>query len=51
MDLNYLYHRQQVALLRADFATGHSERQANRALAGFYGSLIDRRRADFAPGR
>jgi len=44
MDLNYLLHRQQVELMRADAALCTASGQAHRALAGLYGSLIQRRR-------
>lgn len=49
MDLNYLYSRQQIALYRADVSDDRPTRQAQRALASFYGSLIARRRADVSP--
>ncbi|TFI56399.1 hypothetical protein E2493_20400 [Sphingomonas parva] len=45
MDFNYLYHRQQVSLMRADAAACESSRAAHQGLARLYGSLIDRKRA------
>ena len=45
MDFNYLYHRQQVSLMRAEAAACDSSRAAHEGLARLYGSLIDRRRA------
>ena len=41
MDLNYLYHRQQVSLMMADAATSSEARHAHRDLACRYGRLID----------
>lgn len=56
MDFNYLYHRQQVSLMRADAAACGASRAAHQELAQRYGSLIARQRADRAyafarPGR
>ncbi len=50
MDLNYLYHRQQVSLMRADAAACDAAAHAHRGLAELYGSLIERRRSDRDPG-
>ena len=41
MDLNYLYHRQQVSLMMADAAASSEARHAHRNLAYGYGRLID----------
>lgn len=41
MDLNYLLHRHQVSLMRADSATGLEARHAHAGLARTYASLID----------
>ncbi|MCW3848740.1 hypothetical protein OF829_16000 [Sphingomonas sp. LB-2] len=40
MDLNYLMHRQQVSLMRADAATCTSSRYSHRVLAEGYGDRI-----------
>ena len=40
MDLNYLYHRQQVSLLMADHARSDAARRAHRELADRYGAEI-----------
>ena len=45
MDLNYLYHRQQVELMRADAAACLPSRNAHLGLARLFDSLIQRRRA------
>ena len=41
MDLNYLYHRQQVSLMMADAAASPEARYAHRDLASRYARLID----------
>ena len=51
MDFNYLYHRQQVSLMRADVAACGPSRAAHQGLAQLYAALIDRKRADHSPGR
>jgi hypothetical protein len=40
MDLNYLYHRQQVSLYCADNAACDRSRQAHRSMADAYAALI-----------
>jgi hypothetical protein len=40
MDLNYLYHRQQVALFKSDNATSAQSRSAHLALAEGYAAEI-----------
>ena len=45
MDLNYLYGRQQVELMRADRARCSSSRSSHRGLAALYGELINRKTA------
>lgn len=40
MDLNYLYHRQQVSLLMAEYARSDAARRAHRELANRYGAQI-----------
>lgn len=45
MDFNYLYHRQQVELMRADRASCSASEKAHRELARLYLSLIERRKA------
>lgn len=40
MDLNYLYHRQQVAQYHADNAASDESRQAHQVMADAYGTLI-----------
>jgi hypothetical protein len=49
MDFNYLYHRQQVSLMRADAAACGQSRAAHQGLARLYGALIDRKKSDRAP--
>jgi hypothetical protein len=44
MDLNYLYLRRQVSLVRADRAACEASRSAHLGLAGLYGALIERER-------
>jgi len=46
MDFNYLYHRQQVELARADRAACPPSARAHHSLAVLYGALIDRKKAD-----
>jgi hypothetical protein len=46
MDFNYLYHRQQVSLMRADVAACAASRAAHEGLAQLYIGLIERRKAD-----
>jgi len=41
VDLNYLYHRQQVSLMMADAAASSEARHAHSYLACRYGGLID----------
>jgi hypothetical protein len=52
MDFNYLYHRQQVSLFRADNAACPRSREAHLALARGYATRIeaklDNRRRAFA---
>lgn len=40
MDLNYLFHRHQTSLMRADAAASIEARAAHRALAGGYSARI-----------
>jgi hypothetical protein len=40
VDLNYLYHRQQVSLFRADNAASDAARDAHRELASGYARRI-----------
>jgi hypothetical protein len=40
MDLNYLYHRQQVAIYSAENATCDRSREAHRSMADAYAALI-----------
>jgi hypothetical protein len=47
MDLNYLYHRQQVSLMMADAAASLEARHVHRDFARRYGRLID---AERGPG-
>ena len=42
MDFNYLYHRQQVSLMRADAAACGASRSAHAGLARLYDRLIER---------
>lgn len=41
MDLNYLYHRQQTELMRADAAVCATSRIAHQGLADLFGDMID----------
>ncbi len=50
MDLNYLYHRQQVSLMRADAAACAPSRAAHAGLAQLYKSLIERAKAERRSG-
>ena len=45
MDLNYLFHRQQVSLMMAAAANGVEAQRAHSGLARAYGVRIDRVRA------
>jgi hypothetical protein len=45
MDLNYLYHRKQVSLMRADKAACAESKASHLGLADLYGAVIDGRRA------
>jgi hypothetical protein len=49
MDLNYLYHRQQISLMRADRAACDPSRAAHEGLASLYSSMIERWRSDRRP--
>jgi hypothetical protein len=40
MDLNYLYHRHQIELMRAEKATCAASREAHRSLADLYAVKI-----------
>lgn len=40
MDLNYLYHRQQVSLFNADRAACSGSRRSHQDMADAYGALI-----------
>ena len=44
MDLNYLYHRQQVSLMMANSSPSLEARHVHRELACRYGRLIDAER-------
>ena len=44
MDLNYLYHRQQVSRMRADRAACDLSRAAHEGLARLYEGAIDARK-------
>ena len=46
MDFNYLYHRQQVSLMRADVASCGPSRAAHEELAHLYAGVIERGRAE-----
>lgn len=48
MDFNYLYHRRQTELMRADAAACVSSRRAHRDLASLYGAVIEGARASRA---
>jgi hypothetical protein len=50
LDLNYLLHRQQVSLMRADAAVGCEARHAHRGLAQTYASAIERLQRDLGAG-
>jgi hypothetical protein len=43
MDLNYLYYRQQVSMMRADRAACDASRKAHLGLAELYSQTIARR--------
>lgn len=45
VDFNYLYHRQQISLMRADLASCGPSRAAHEGLAQLYGGVIERRKA------
>jgi hypothetical protein len=45
MDLNYLYHRRQVSLMRAEVASCAPSRAAHVGLAALYAGAIAERRA------
>ncbi|WP_164857275.1 MULTISPECIES: hypothetical protein [Sphingomonas] len=47
-DLNYLYHRQQVALIRADYAPTVEARRGQQRIAGRYRELISNYKRDRA---
>ena len=51
MDFNYLYHRQQISLMRADRASCGPSRAAHEELAQLYGGVIQRSRAEQGAGR
>ena len=51
MDFNYLYHRQQVSLMRADLASCGPSRAAHEGLAQLYSGLIEQRKAERKAGR
>ncbi len=51
MDFNYLYHHQQVSLMRADLASCGPSRAAHEELARLYGGVIERRRAEQGAAR
>jgi hypothetical protein len=40
VDLNYLYHRQQISLFNADNAACGSSREAHQSMADAYAALI-----------
>ncbi len=46
MDLNYLYHRQQTELIRADAAASREARDAHAELASRYRGLIDEHKVE-----
>lgn len=50
MDLNYLFHRHQVSLMRADAAICVESRHAHRALARSYADEIERIQRDAGAG-
>lgn len=50
MDLNYLFHRHQVSLMRADAAVCVEARYAHSALARGYADEIDRIQQDAGAG-
>lgn len=50
MDLNYLFHRQQVSLMRADAAICVESRHAHSALARGYAGAIERIQQDAGAG-
>lgn len=50
MDLNYLFHRHQISLMRADEAGCSEARWAHEQLAQSYARLIEQNRADRPQG-
>ena len=50
MDFNYLYHRQQVSLMRADLASCGPSRAAHEGLAQLYSGMIGQRKAERSAG-
>ncbi|HEX6218839.1 MAG TPA: hypothetical protein VFZ35_06155 [Sphingomicrobium sp.] len=44
MDLNYLYHRQQISLFLAEHAACEQSREAHRGLADGYAAMIEQAR-------
>ncbi|WP_173426217.1 hypothetical protein [Sphingomonas hengshuiensis] len=46
MDINYLFHRHQVSLMRATSATGSEARTAHRGLVAGYAAQIRRFQAN-----
>jgi hypothetical protein len=50
MDFNYLYHRQQVSLMRAEAAASGAARAAHEGLARLYESMILRGKAERRSG-
>ena len=48
MDLNYLYHREQVSLMRADAAASPKARLSHQGLARGYARLIAKVRGSAA---
>jgi hypothetical protein len=50
VDFNYLYHRQQVSLMRADLASCGPSRAAHEGLAQLYSGMIERRKSERSGG-
>jgi len=50
MDINYLYFRQQISMMRADGATCGASREAHLGLASLYLETIARQRLRCAAG-
>ena len=50
MDFNYLYHRQQVSLMRADLASCGPSRAAHEGLAQLYTRTIERQKFERSVG-